>query len=74
MVKLVVMGVAGAGKSTLAKELARAPHFFAPTLVASQFAALEPPLGEPGVLAVAARQPIGEQVAAASAWLGCGAP
>jgi gluconokinase len=57
-----------------ARVAARPSHFFAPTLVASQFAALEPPLGEPGVLAVAARQPVGEQVAAARAWLGREAP
>jgi gluconokinase len=53
---------------------ARSSHFFAPSLVASQFAALESPRGEPGVLAVPARQPIGEQVAAVTAWLARGAP
>jgi gluconokinase len=53
---------------------ARASHFFAPSLVASQFAALESPRGEPGVLAVDATQPIGEQVAAVGAWLARGAP
>ncbi len=53
---------------------ARSSHFFAPSLVASQFAALESPRGEAGVLTVSARQPIREQVAVAGAWLARGAP
>lgn len=48
---------------------ARAEHFFSSTLVDSQFATLEPPTGEPGVLTVDATLPTAEQSARASAWL-----
>ena len=53
---------------------ARSTHFFAPSLVASQFAALEAPRGEAGVLAVLALQPVEGQVEAVRVWLECGAP
>jgi gluconokinase len=37
----------------------RGGHFFSPALVASQFEALEPPTGEPGVLRLDGRLPMG---------------
>ena len=46
-----------------------AAHFFSAALVDSQFATLESPLGEPGVLRVDAAAPLAEQQAQASAWL-----
>lgn len=42
----------------LRRVAARAQHFFSPGLVESQFAALEPPEGEPGVIALDATQPL----------------
>lgn len=48
---------------------ARPGHFFPAHLVASQFAALEPPEGEPGVLSLDARQPLSRLLRALeSAW------
>jgi gluconokinase len=47
----------------------RAGHFFPADLVASQFQALEPPTGEPGVLAVAATLPPQAQLDAVLQWL-----
>ena len=44
---------------------ARSEHFMPPALVASQFAALEDPAGEPGVLTVDARLPLDEVAARA---------
>jgi gluconokinase len=44
-------------------------HFFSPQLVASQFATLEPPLGEPGVLQVDAMAPVQVQTRAVLQWL-----
>jgi gluconokinase len=41
----------------------RPGHFYPPALVASQFAALEDPAGEPGVVTVDARLPLDEVVA-----------
>jgi gluconokinase len=52
-----------------ARVAARAAHVFPPSLVASQFQALEPPSGEAGVLDVDARLPTEEQAAAVVAWL-----
>lgn len=46
-----------------------ATHWFPPSLVASQFAALEDPSGEPGVLRLDASQPAERLVADALAWL-----
>lgn len=43
----------------------RPGHFYPPALVASQFAALEDPAGEPGVVTVDARLPLDEVVARA---------
>lgn len=44
-------------------------HWFPPSLVASQFAALEDPSGEPGVLRLDASEPADRLVADALAWL-----
>jgi gluconokinase len=44
-------------------------HFFSADLVGSQFAALEPPAGEPGVLTLAATAPIDQLRAAVAGWL-----
>ena len=46
-----------------------ATHFFRHSLVASQFEALEPPQGEPGVLAVDAVRPIAQLCAEVTRWL-----
>lgn len=50
-------------------EARRGAHFFSPTLVASQFAALESPVAEPGVLRVDALAPLRQLQAEVSAWL-----
>jgi gluconokinase len=55
--------------SARARIEARAQHFFAPSLVESQFAALESPVGEPGVLRVDALAPLSELVEQVSWWL-----
>jgi gluconokinase len=47
----------------------RAGHFFPAGLVASQFQALEPPTGEAGVLAVAAKLPPQAQLDVVLQWL-----
>ena len=44
-------------------------HFFSASLVDSQFATLESPVGEPGVLRIDAQWPLQQQQAAVSAWL-----
>jgi gluconokinase len=44
-------------------------HFFSPALVDSQFATLESPVGEPGVLRVDAQAPLAQLQAEVSAWL-----
>jgi gluconokinase len=44
---------------------ARADHFYPPSLVASQFQALEDPAGEPGVVVVDAAAPLDDVVARA---------
>lgn len=46
-----------------------ATHFFHHALVASQFEALEPPLGEPGVLALDATRPLDALRAEVGRWL-----
>lgn len=53
----------------LARVAARPDHLFPPSLVASQFATLEPPIGETGVLRLEAKQPIPELVKQVVAWL-----
>ena len=47
----------------------RGSHFFSATLVDSQFATLEPPHGEPGVLCVDALTPIATLQAQVARWL-----
>jgi gluconokinase len=47
----------------------RAGHFFSPALVDDQFATLESPLGEAGVLRVDAREPIPVLAQRVQAWL-----
>ena len=44
-------------------------HFFSSSLVGSQFATLEPPVGEPGVLRLDALAPLSTLQQQASAWL-----
>lgn len=46
-----------------------ATHFYPTSLVDSQFATLESPVGEPGVLAVDAREPVQRLQPQVSAWL-----
>ena len=48
----------------------RPSHFFPPGLVASQFASLEVPVGEPGVLRVSGIDPVAIQVRTILDWLG----
>jgi gluconokinase len=50
-------------------EARRDAHFFSPTLITSQFEALESPVGEPGVLRVDALAPLADLRAEVSAWL-----
>lgn len=50
-------------------EARRATHFFSPTLIDSQFATLEPPVDEPGVLRVDALAPLPKLQREVSAWL-----
>ncbi len=50
-------------------EARAADHFFPPGLVASQFATLESPVGEPAVLRVDATAPLDELHAAVTRWL-----
>lgn len=54
--------------AALARVQARASHFFSPALVLNQFATLESPVGEPGVLVLDATQPMVDLVAAIVAW------
>jgi gluconokinase len=55
--------------SALARIEARGAHFLSPSLVTSQFAALESPVGEPGVLRVDALAPLQQLQTEISAWL-----
>ena len=52
-----------------ARVAARASHFFSTSLVDSQFATLESPVGEAGVLRVDATAPLPQLQAQVSAWL-----
>lgn len=54
--------------AALARVQSRAGHFFSPALVSNQFATLESPVGEPGVLVLDATRPMAELVAAVVAW------
>ena len=49
-------------------EARKSNHFFSASLVDSQFATLEDPTGEPGVLAVPATEPIDRLVARVTDW------
>lgn len=51
----------------------RGTHFFSASLVESQFATLESPVGEPGVLRVDALEPLAEQQRRIATWLRAGA-
>lgn len=53
----------------LARVSSRAAHFFNASLVDDQFATLEPPLGEPGVLRLDATWPLATLQQRVSAWL-----
>ncbi|HEY0858828.1 MAG TPA: gluconokinase [Albitalea sp.] len=48
---------------------ARPAHLFPPALVASQFATLEPPVGEPGVLRLDATRPLAELAQQTLRWM-----
>lgn len=54
----------------LERVASRTDHFYPPSLVASQFEALEDPAGEPGVLAVDATLHLDEVTARTATWLG----
>jgi gluconokinase len=56
-------------EESLRRVAKRAGHFYPPSLVASQFEALEDPAGEPGVLVVDGTTPKAEVDALAVAWL-----
>ena len=59
----------------LERVASRTDHFYPPSLVASQFEALEDPAGEPGVFVVDATLHVDEVVHRAAAWLrGRGVP
>lgn len=53
----------------LARVQSRPGHFFSPALVADQFATLESPLGEAGVLALDALHPVATLVPAVVDWV-----
>ena len=52
----------------------RKDHFFPPGLVVTQFASLEAPTGEAGVLRIPAHQPLAAQADAILGWLGRNIP
>lgn len=55
-----------------ARVASRSSHFFSASLVDSQFAALESPVGEPGVLRVDATAPLSQLRAQVDQWLKVG--
>jgi gluconokinase len=55
-------------EAALARVSTRPGHFFSPALVADQFATLESPEGEPGVLTLDATAPIASLAAQVVAW------
>ena len=61
-------------EQALRRVAARNSHFYPPSLVASQFEALEDPAGEPGVLAVDACASLEEVAGKAIAWLSASEP
>lgn len=56
-------------QESLRRVAARGGHFYPPSLVASQFDALQDPAGEPGVLVLDASAPVPDLVAQAVRWL-----
>ena len=60
--RLAFVHLALSPQQALERVAGRSDHFYPPSLVASQFEALEDPAGEPGVLVVDAARPL-EQVA-----------
>ncbi len=56
-------------EAALARVAARPAHFFSASLVDSQFATLEPPSGEPGVLQLDASKPLPRLQAESKAWM-----
>jgi len=56
-------------EAALARVAARRSHFFSPSLVDNQFATLESPVGEAGVLRVDALAPLDRLCAEVGAWL-----
>jgi gluconokinase len=56
-------------RQALERVAARDGHFYPPSLVASQFEALQDPAGEPGVLSVDATGSLEEIALGAAAWL-----
>jgi gluconokinase len=61
-------------EQALERVSSRDDHFYPPSLVASQFEALEDPGSEPGVLVVDATRPVDELASQAVEWLAHGAP
>lgn len=55
--------------AALARVASRGPHFFSASLVDTQFATLEPPSAEPGVLALDALLPLDRLTHQVQAWL-----
>ena len=55
--------------AALERVSSRPGHFFSPTLMDSQFAALEPPAGESGVLCLDAARPVAQLLHESVAWL-----
>ncbi len=56
-------------EEALRRVATRPGHFYPPSLVASQYAALEDPAAETGVLVVDATAPVAELAASAVSWL-----
>ena len=57
-------------EDAVARVASRSAHMFPPSLVANQFATLESPAAESGVITVAASEQLAAQVAAVIRWLG----
>jgi gluconokinase len=67
--RLRVLHLALTPHQALERVASRTDHFYPPSLVASQFEALEDPAGEPGVLVVDATLHLDEVTARAVRWL-----